>query len=853
MRQYLEVKQAYDDALLFFRLGDFYEMFFEDAERAADLLDITLTSRNRNDPNPIPMCGVPYHSARPYIARLLEAGVKVALCEQVEAPGKGIVRREVSRVITPGTSLDEETLAPDRGNYLASVSRHDQVWGLAWVEFSTGQVGVTTAPDFNALGDELAAVSPAELLLDAAARAERSVDCEAMLPRTLLVDVPEQELETELLDYLPRDQEEASRAALENLLKYLARNQGGKIEHLCAPESYELGAFVQLDNATRVNLELVDAVGGGKSGSLLSVIDGSVTAMGKRLVRQWLLRPLADASSIGRRLDGVETFVEAFSLRSDLRGLLATVGDLERLTGRVGAGTASPRDIDRVASALEATAAMSALLSRNSELMGRCEELDGYVEKLDALPEITERVRHALVDEPPAAIGKGELIREGFSEEVDRLRAISSDGKGWMAGFEAAERERTGISTLRIRYNKVFGYFIEAPKSASDRIPAEYDRKQTVANAERYITPSLKEREKDVLGAEERLHSLESHLFDELKAFIAVRLDRLNRTARSLAAIDAVAGFADKAHTNGWVRPEILQKGRLDIEAGRHPVVEAAIGRDFVPNDCKLGGEDGPLSMVITGPNMAGKSTYLRQVALIAIMAHTGTFVPATRAVIPLVDRVFTRIGASDNLARGQSTFMVEMTETAEIIRNMTDRSLVILDEIGRGTSTFDGISIAWAVAEKMVRSRVKTLFATHYHELAELAHEQPDVENFSVAVRRYKGKIIFLYRVAPGPASGSYGIEVARLAGVPDDVIDRAKSMLSRFEGAGALRGDQQPSLFSMVPTGTEPAAERDEETAERYAELEKRLENVDVNRVTPVEALTILDELVHDLRKVQ
>jgi DNA mismatch repair protein MutS len=850
MQQYLDMKRGHEDALLFFRLGDFYEMFFEDAERAAGLLDLTLTTRNRNEENPIPMCGVPYHAAKGYIARLLEAGVKVAICEQIELPARGIARREVTRVVTPGTSLDEDMLAPDRGNFLAAVAPVGGSFGLAWAEFSTGDVRVTEFVGEESLADELARVAPSEILLPGTTGTLADA-IRAVLPRSLLVARP-------LVDTMrgrfgavgtdrgaAGDLTDASKSALDLLMTYLDATQGGRLAHLRPAESYDAGSFLVVDRATRRNLELVESVDGTRAGSLLSVIDRAVTAMGRRLVRDRLLRPLCDSAAIGRRLDAVEWLLERFDLRADLRERLRAVGDLERLVGRVGTGTATPRDLFRVADALAAAAELKAMLTSAGTGPAGIEAAGAAIEPL---PELCALIRRAIVDDPPAQVGRGALIRQGYDTEVDRLRDIRSDGKGWMMEFEASERRRTGIANLKIGYNKVFGYYIEVSRTGLARVPADYARKQTIANGERYVTEELKRRESDLLGAEERLASLEGHLFAELVATAANSLRQMSTSAAALADLDALTAFAETAHVCRYVRPEITRSGPIEIREGRHPVVESIIGQGFVPNDCRLGlGAD--TVMVITGPNMAGKSTYMRQVAIIVLLAHCGCFVPAASARVPLVDRIFTRIGASDRLAHGQSTFMVEMNETAHILRSMTESSLVVLDEIGRGTSTYDGISIAWAVAEAMVQRRVKTLFATHYHELAALAAEHDGVGNHSVGVKRYRGEIVFLYRVEPGAASRSYGIEVAALAGVPAPVIERARSLLDHFERSPAAVAEaaaRQRGLFDAQ--GPTAAASGDEERS-----FVERVRAIDPDGLTPVQALVELDKLVREAQKRQ
>ena len=834
MRQYLEIKAGHEDAILFFRLGDFYEMFFDDAERAASILDITLTTRNRNDPNPIPLCGIPYHSARPYIARLLEAGVKVAVCEQVELPGAspGPVKREVRRVISPGTNLDEDSLGADSSNFLAAVYGKASAWGLAWMDFSTGELETTRGSGLEPLRDSLFAVGPSEILIEDDSVMDTSgLGVEGCMI-TEVVAVPGVASGT---GELPED----SAAATAMLLAYADHSQAGHTGHLRPARYSDPTAGVALDVATRRNLELTRSrEGGGRAGTLLEVIDGSVTAMGRRLTARWLEQPLGNLADIGHRLDGVELFVEDYALRDLLRETLKGLGDLERLCGRLGSRTAGPRDLLRVAASLEVVAKVASLLG-DRELPGA---LADVLPGMDSHSGTVALLRRALSDEVAAAANSGGFIRDGYNDEVDRLRAVSRDGKGWIAAFEKSERESTGINGLKVGYNRVFGYYLEVSRSNQDRVPDNYERKQTLANAERYVTPELKEREAEVLGAEERAQRLEAHLFEELINELDDALAGLSVCARSVAVIDALAGFAEVAHRKSYCRPELHLGRELSIQDGRHPVVENSSATPFVANDCRLGGETS--LMVITGPNMAGKSTYLRQVALLTLMAHCGCYVPAASARVPLVDRIFTRIGASDDLGGGRSTFMVEMTETAAILDNMTDRSLVVLDEIGRGTSTFDGISIAWAVAEAMVRKGVKTLFATHYHELAALAGEHDAVVNHSVAVRRHKGKVVFLYRIVAGAASGSYGIEVGRLAGLPVEVTDRAREILDGFEtGEGPLAGLQngQLGLFTQAPA----VAVTDEND-----ELLRELSDLDTDTISPLEALKILAGLVRGYR---
>ncbi|MFN2426589.1 MAG: DNA mismatch repair protein MutS [Candidatus Binatia bacterium] len=848
MQQYLEFKADHEDALLFFRMGDFYELFFEDAELAAELLDLTLTSRNRNDEHPIPMCGIPYHALRPYVARLLEAGRKVAVCEQMELPEKGLARRQVTRVISPGTNLDEETLAPDRASYLAAVVEKGGAYGLAVSDFSTGEVRATEIVSDSRLDDELRTLAPAEIVLPAGASKALRERIAGLLPRCVVSDHVASRMAVAATPATPGSDGAATAlasAACTVLRAYADATQGGNIAHLRAPEFYDTAAYLHLDASTRRNLELLEAYDGSSRGALISVLDRSTTGMGKRLLRSWLVRPLSDPAGIGQRLDAVETLNDDYSLRADLRESLRRIGDLERLVGRVGAGSASPRDVVRLADALAAIDELRRRLSGCTEALAR------HARLLDDLPEVRSRISATLTEEPAAAVGKGPVIRDGFDEDVDRLRSISRDGKGWILAFEAEERARTGIATLKVGFNRVFGYYIEITHAHQALVPASYTRKQTVANAERYITPELKARENDVLGAEERLAGRERQLFATLTAELAPFQPGLGRSAAALAALDALAGLAETAHQRGYVRPELHDGYELDISGGRHPVVEARLDSAFVANDCRLGG-DSRMLMVITGPNMAGKSTYLRQTALIVLLAHCGCFVPATSARIPLVDRIFTRIGASDNLASGQSTFMVEMSETAVILEAMTERSLVVLDEIGRGTSTFDGISIAWAVAEAMLARRVKTLFATHYHELAALEGEHDLAGNFSVAIRRYKGSVIFLYRIVDGPTSGSYGIEVAKLAGVPDSVIEKARTILARFEsgeGIGSASSGQL-SLFALRNAQAPVTEGGGDSPAEGLA---ARIAAIEPDALSPLEALNLLARLVAEARAAQ
>jgi DNA mismatch repair protein MutS len=861
LAQYLRLKERHRDAILMFRLGDFYEMFFEDAERAAAILDITLTARNKHDPSPIPLCGVPFHSVTPYIQRLLGAGLKVAICEQVTDPrdAKGLVERDVVRVITPGTILEEESLDPRTASFLAALAGDDGGFGLAVADVSTGELRVAEFPVTDGAGDgsalqrhdlvdaiaeEIARLGVKEIVLSPALQpvVDRLV---ARAPGVFRSLIPDTWYDAgEAAAWLGADGPRlaaAPLAALGGLRAYLRETYRGKLDHLRAPEVYRPRDTLVLDQATRTNLALLQGAEGGARGSLLQVLDRTVTPMGSRTLRRWLLAPLTSCAAIGRRLDAVETLVESPELRADLRALLGGMGDVERLGGRIGAATASPRDLARLAATLERISRLRGRLAGQSGLLGE------IAATLDPLADVQTRIAGTLVDEAPAALRAGPVIRDGVHPEVDELRALARSGRGWVAAFETRERQRTGIGSLKIRYNRVFGYAIEVTRPNLPAVPADYVRKQTLAGAERFVTAELKEQEGRLLGAEERLRCLEAELFAALLGEVGARHRALGANACVLGILDTVLGLAELAHDRGYVRPLLDRENALMIRDGRHPTIEAAPGGgSFVPNDCAF--DDAQRVLVVTGPNMAGKSTYLRQVALIVIMAQLGSFVPAAEARIGVLDRIFTRVGAADNLVAGDSTFMVEMRETAHILREFTDRSLVVLDEIGRGTSTFDGIAIAWAVAEHLHDSPAApmTLFATHYYELTALARSKPKLRNYSVAVREWKGEIIFLRRIVAGPANRSYGIEVARLAGLPGELLERARGLLATLERgellseeqrtAGGEDGEAAPhqlGLFTRQPS-----------------EVERRLAALDVAHMTPVEALNELHALAEAVR---
>jgi DNA mismatch repair protein MutS len=859
MRQYLEIKSGYPDAILFFRLGDFYEMFMDDAVTAARVLDITLTSRNKGAVDEIPLCGIPYHSCQPYIARLVEHGYKVAICEQVEDPrqAKGIVKREVVRVVTPGLVTDSDLLKPKENNYLMALAPvAEGRWGMAVIDISTGEFRAGQLDDVEKLRNELLVVRPPEVLLPDGTEGER-------LRRLFAA-----ELDGRMVSVLPESVYAADRAS-EQLLEffgcatleplgcaglpgaiaaagavihYLRQTLKGALDHIRSLTTVQSADHMVLDETTRRNLELTGTLlDGGRRGSLLGVLDRTVTSMGGRRLRQWLQHPLLDLQRIRQRHEAVAELAEKSLRRTLLRSALDGVHDLERLNGKIAMAHANARDLVALRNSLQRLPPfLDELGPLESPLLAL---LRGGIDPLDDLLALLSA---AVVDDPPLVVREGGMIREGYHRHLDELKLISREGKGWIARLEVEERERTGISSLKIRFNRVFGYYIEVTKSHLARIPEDYQRRQTLANAERYVTPALQEYEEKVLGAEERMATLEYDLFQEVRLQVTLQARRIQQTATALADVDVLLALADLAHDRSYVRPQMEEGCDLQIIEGRHPVIDALQQERFVPNDVLMDTRENQL-LIITGPNMAGKSTFMRQVALITLLAQVGSLVPAKSARLGMVDRIFTRVGASDNLARGQSTFMVEMTETATILRQATPRSLILLDEIGRGTSTFDGVSIAWAVAEYLhdhAPVAAKTLFATHYHELTDLALTRPRVRNYTIAVREWNDQVIFLRKIVRGGASHSYGIQVARLAGLPQAVVDRAKEILANLEG-GEFGRDGQPKLArerKMVNRPPAPQLSLFNETADAVRE---RLREIDTTVLTPLEALNILDEL--------
>ena len=826
MRQYLEVKERHPDAILFFRLGDFYEMFFEDAVYVARALDLTLTTRDKGRDDAVPMCGVPHHSARYYIAKLLALGHRVAICEQVEDPkvAKGIVKREVVRIVTPGVVLDEEALEAKAAHYLAAIAAQDARFGLAILDVTTGDFRAAVVDGEDALAAEIVRTEPHEIV---------GQPPESLRARYKAAAYTAWEGAAPLGDLAPRGLDALATRAASCALAYARSTQPGAELPIVRLVPYAPSEHLVLDEATRANLELFETlVGRSKRGSLLGILDETRTSPGGRLLRSWMAFPLRDVAQVRRRQDAIELLVERHTIRDSLRELLGEVYDVERLAGRARLGVATPRDL----SALRASLAKLPELARlcAAALDGRIDRPELLEPAKDLLADVHADLAQSLVDDPPAQIKDGGFIRRGHSAELDELCDIASGGKEKILAIEQRERDRTGIASLKIKYNRVFGYYLEVTRSNLKNVPADYIRKQTLAGAERFVTPELAEYEAKVLGADERRVALELQLLSDVRARVAEKVPRLLTAASRIAALDVLCALADVAHRNGYARPELGADGVLAIEDGRHAVVEQLAAKGaFVPNDVRLDPAAEQI-LIITGPNMAGKSTVMRQVALIQLMAQMGSFVPARAATLPICDRIFTRVGATDNLARGESTFMVEMRETANILHHATRESLVVLDEIGRGTSTYDGLSIAWAVAEQLHdKIGAKTLFATHYHELTALAATRPRVRNMQVAVKQWKSDIVFLHKLVEGGASRSYGIEVARLAHLPPSVLARAKELLAQLE-RGRL-GGAAPQMDLFASAASEP--QRDE--------LREMLAGLDPDRMTPLEALTALADL--------
>ncbi|MDD6174523.1 MAG: DNA mismatch repair protein MutS [Firmicutes bacterium] len=865
MQQYLSVKEQYKNCILFYRLGDFYEMFFDDAKLVAKELELTLTGRGCGQEERAPMCGVPYHSAESYIARLIAKGYKVAICEQMEDPAtaKGLVRRDIVRVVTPGTILEGSMLDETRNNYIASVYLAESRCGVCFADISTGEVYGTELllpeGECASLRDELARYQPKELLFNGAVMqfSEIGAFCRERLhasgelldderfDRAACRERVLRQFEKDDLPALSLTEESNIVPALGALLGYLEETQRTGIERINSLSLYSQAQYMRLDLSARRNLELTETMRSKeKRGTLLWVLDRTQTAMGKRLIRAWIERPLMHCAHILRRHDAVEELVNDPILRETVRSQLAGIFDLERLMTRVVYGSAGGRELR----SLCATAQKLPDLREALEPV-KCSLLTELLREIDPLEDLCELVDRAIVEDPPVSVREGGIIREGYHAELDALRSDMTDGKGFIARIEAQEKERTGIRTLKVGYNRVFGYYIEVSNSFKDSVPPEYIRKQTLTNGERYITPELKQLESRILGAQERSVQMEYQLFDEVRRTVAAELERIQKTAQAIAQLDVLVSFAETASAQNYCRPQMNLDGRIVLKNSRHPVVEALSEAPFVPNDVLLDQNENRVA-IITGPNMAGKSTYMRQTALICLMAQCGSFVPAQSAELGIVDGIYTRVGASDDLSSGQSTFMVEMSEVADILHSATKDSLLILDEIGRGTSTYDGMSIARAVLEYVADKRrlgVKTMFATHYHELTAMEETIGGVKNYNIAVKKHGDEITFLRRIVRGGADDSFGIEVAKLAGVPEPVIRRAKKILKEMETEGTAAGQKRPR-------SGEPGTDDGQLTMIPAAQTEilETLKSLDPNVLSPIEAMNTLFGLWQKAQKL-
>ena len=872
MQHYVKTKEENKDCIIFYRLGDFYEMFFDDAVTTSRELELTLTGKDCGLTERAPMCGVPYHAAEVYINRLVAKGYKVAICEQMEDPkeAKGMVRREVIRVVTPGTNLNTQALDETKNNYIMAVVYLSNRFGIAIADVTTGDFMVTEVDKIRTLLDEVYKFSPAEIICNEAF-CMSGVDLDEIKNRLnislypleswyfdddLCVRTLKEHFHVGTLEGLGLKDYECATIGAGALLTYLLETQKNSLEHMRAITPYITDRFMVIDSSSRRNLELTEALREKvKRGSLLWVLDKTKTAMGARMLRSFIEQPLIDEDAINRRLDALEEINSREMDREEIREYLNPIYDMERLIGRVSYQSANPRDMISFKSSISMIPYIKQLVKSFST-----EEMQCVYEDMDDLRDLYTLLESAIVEEPPLAMKEGGIIKDGYNENVDHFREAKTKGKSWLAELEAQEREKTGIRNLKIKYNKVFGYYLEVTNSFKDMVPDYYTRKQTLTNAERYITPRLKELEDMILGAEDKLYALEYELFVEVRNTISREVERIQRTAKAVAKLDTYISLALVASRNNFVRPKINTKGIIDIKNGRHPVVEKMIPNDmFIPNDTYLDNNKNRVS-VITGPNMAGKSTYMRQTALIVLMAQIGSFVPAEKANIGIADRIFTRVGASDDLASGQSTFMVEMTEVANILRNATSRSLLILDEIGRGTSTFDGLSIAWAVIEYISNTKIlgaKTLFASHYHELTELEGKLAGVNNYCIAVKERGDDIVFLRKIVKGGADKSYGIQVAKLAGVPDIVIERAKELVEELVSAD-ITAAVKDIASENKKTKTKPQVHLDEVDLEQISlfdtvkddDVLEELKNIDVSNLTPIDALNTIYKLQNKLK---
>jgi len=861
MKQFSKFKQKYPDCILFFRMGDFYETFYEDAKTCSRVCGLTLTSRSKGD-NPIPLAGVPYHAVDGYLKKMLQAGYRVAVCEQVEDPktAKGVVKRDIVRIVTPGTLTDDILLDAKEDNFLCAVSlgaKHQAA--VSWVDISTGHFFVQDLPEGKLL-DELLRLSPAECLLPDRrgdlfeAETKKLAQDVEQLTGAVVTERPSWYFDpyqakkrllkhfgtTTLEGFGISDNEDGLVTGAGAIIEYLNETQKTALGHIRSLKKINRANFLQIDPATLRSLEILRTIRSEtQKGSLLDSLDETLTGMGARKFRSWLCMPLCNIGAIELRQDAVEELKDRDTQLADIRKLLSALADPERIAARIGTFRATPRDLVALAATLRRIPSLREILQQFSadllvQLAGRCDSMDELADLLEA----------AIEPQCPSHLRDGGVIKTGFSEELDRLRSISKDGQSWLRNYQKQQIERTGINNLKLGFNKVFGYYIEVNHSAADKVPADYVRKQTIKNAERYITEELKDYETQALSAEEKALELEQQLFEEVSRQVVQYVSRLQTLADTLAQCDCLTALAYLAKRRGYIRPKIADDGRLLINEGRHPVIAEMLGPEFVPNDIELGEKAGDV-LLVTGPNMSGKSTYIRQVALLVLMAQTGSFIPAKDATIGLVDRIFTRVGASDELVRGQSTFMVEMTETANIINNATEKSLVILDEVGRGTSTYDGLSLAWAITEHIAtRIKCRTLFATHYHELTELAELFMNIKNCNVAVREWMEEVVFLHKILPGGTDKSYGIHVAKLAGVPKSILDRSKEILQELESAF-----QKEAAGGHLSRHKTKQPDRDLLFIRKHKSILEKLTSVDVNNLTPIEAINLLNEIKKEI----
>ena len=871
MQQYLDTKEQYKDCILFYRLGDFYEMFFDDAILVSRELEITLTGKSCGLEERAPMCGVPYHAADSYLNKLVKKGYKVAICEQVEDPkaAKGLVKREVVRIVTPGTNISSMALEETKNNYLMTIVYVSDCYGVAVADISTGDFFMTEISDVKVIFDEINKFCPSEIICNNAfymsgadiddLKGRLGISVSALdswyFDDELCKKALKEQFKVMSLEGLGIADYDAGIIAAGSLMQYLFETQKTSLSHLTRIIPYSTGKYMVLDTSTRRNLELLETLREKqKRGSLLWVLDKTKTAMGGRMLRTFIEQPLIERAEIVKRQDCIAELNSQVITREEIREYLNPIYDLERLISRISYKSANPRDLIAFCGSFEMLPHIKYLLENfNTDLLKEINE------EIDSLEDVYSLIKNSINEEPPITVKEGGIIKEGYNEEIDRLRSAKSDGKNWLAELEASEREKTGIKNLKIKFNRVFGYYFEVTNSFKDLVPVYFIRKQTLANAERYTTPELKDLEDVILGAEDKLFSLEYDLFSEIRDTIAGEVIRIQNTAKAIAKIDVFASLANVAEHNNYVRPKINEKGVIDIKDGRHPVVEKMIPNDmFIANDTLLDNSSNRIN-IITGPNMAGKSTYMRQTALIVLMAQIGSFVPASSANIGICDRIFTRVGASDDLASGQSTFMVEMTEVANILRNATSNSLLILDEIGRGTSTFDGLSIAWAVVEHISNPKLlgaKTLFATHYHELTELEGKLNSVNNYCIAVKEQGDNIVFLRKIIKGGADKSYGIQVAKLAGVPDSVIERAKEIVEEL-----INADITAATRDLTVGGKQKKPKKqiyDEVDLEQMSlfdtvkddDILKELKELDIGTLTPIEAINVLYQLQNKLK---